>query len=73
MESIEGQWAVHKRLPSLAALLVALLSAGQAGAQSSATLVRAGRLLDPGTGRALSPAAVLMKGGQVVRNDLASH
>jgi imidazolonepropionase-like amidohydrolase len=46
-----------------AALLYALFSIGQLAAQSPtpATLVKAGRLLDPRTGAVLSPAAVLIQ------------
>src|SRR5580704_5009437 len=47
--------------------LVALSPTGRPIAQSStgATLVRAGRLLDPRTGTMLSPAAVLVQDGTV--------
>ena len=48
-------------------LLVALLSTAQLGAQSAAslTLITAGRLLDPRTGNALAPAAVLIVGDKI--------
>src|SRR5215472_10524638 len=47
--------------------LLGLLAAGQVAAQSprAATLVRAGRLIDPRTGDVLSPAAVLIEGNKV--------
>ena len=44
--------------------LLALLSSGQVPAQSM-TLVKAARLLDPRTGKALSPAAVLIEGNRI--------
>ena len=51
----------------LAALFLALLPAGQLAAQSPAvvTLVKAGRLLDPRTGKVLAPAAVLVENGKI--------
>jgi imidazolonepropionase-like amidohydrolase len=51
----------------LAASFFALFSTGQLAAQSpaSATLVKAGRLLDPRTGNVLSPAAVLIENGKI--------
>jgi hypothetical protein len=44
--------------------LVAVVSAVQTPAQSAVpvTLIKAGRLLDPGTGNILAPAAVLIRG-----------
>src|SRR4051794_16757211 len=50
-----------------AALFSALLFVGPAQAQSAAgvQLIEAGRLLDPKTGTALSPAAVLVEGGKI--------
>ena len=50
-------------------LLLAILTAVEAGAQSprSATLVKAGRLIDPRTGTVLSPAAVLIEDGRIRR------
>jgi imidazolonepropionase-like amidohydrolase len=44
-----------------------LLAAAQAGAQSPAavTLVKAARLIDPSTGSALAPAAVLVENGKI--------
>jgi imidazolonepropionase-like amidohydrolase len=50
--------------------LLVLLSSGatlRAQAPAVATLVKAGRLIDPRTGKALSPAAVLIEGGKVKR------
>src|SRR6266516_2493950 len=40
-------------------------SAAAAGAPAPATLVLAGRLLDPRSGNVLSPAAVLIEGGKI--------
>jgi len=50
-------------------LLLALLAVTQAAAQppAAATLVKAGRLIDPRTGSALSPAAVLVEDGRIKR------
>ncbi|HET9408136.1 MAG TPA: amidohydrolase family protein [Candidatus Sulfotelmatobacter sp.] len=50
-----------------ALLAIGLFSAGQLMAESSApaTVVKAGRLLDPRTGNVLSPAAVLIEGGKI--------
>ena len=47
--------------------LVALISAVQTPSQSAvpATLIKAGRLLDPRTGNMLSPAAVLIEEGKI--------
>src|SRR5271156_6109291 len=47
--------------------LVAAVSAVQTPAQSAvpATLIKAGRLLDPRTGNILAPAAVLMEDGKI--------
>jgi imidazolonepropionase-like amidohydrolase len=47
--------------------LVAVISAVQTPAQSAvpATLIKAGRLLDPRTGNMLSPAAVLIEDGKI--------
>jgi imidazolonepropionase-like amidohydrolase len=52
---------------SLVASLFTLFSSGQVAAQAPApaTLVKAGRLLDPRTGNVLSPAAVLVEGGKI--------
>jgi len=55
-----------RELTTLAAVLcVAMLASWQVAAESAAevTLVRAARLLDPRTGNALSPAAVLIQEG----------
>ncbi len=50
-----------------ASLLFVLFSSGQLAAQSPApaTLIKAGRLLDPQTGNVLSPAAVLIESGKI--------
>jgi imidazolonepropionase-like amidohydrolase len=62
---------VLSRIPKLCTLWItlffALFSTGQLSAQSPAvaTLVKAGRLLDPRTGNVLSPAAVLIEGGKI--------
>jgi hypothetical protein len=52
---------------SLVASLFTLFSSGQVAAQAPApaTLVKAGRLLDPRTGNVLSPAAVLIEEGKI--------
>jgi len=59
--------SVCKLFTLLAALFLALLPAGQLAAQSPAvvTLVKAGRLLDPRTGKVLAPAAVLVENGKI--------
>jgi imidazolonepropionase-like amidohydrolase len=51
----------------LAASILILISTGQVAAQSpaAATLVKAGRLLDPRTGNVRSPAAVLIENGKI--------
>jgi len=51
----------------LAASLFTLFSSGRVAAQAPApaTLVKAGRLLDPRTGNVLSPAAVLIEDGKI--------
>jgi imidazolonepropionase-like amidohydrolase len=51
----------------LAGSLIGLFLTAQLAAQPSThvTLVKAGRLLDPRTGNALSPAAVLIEGGKI--------
>jgi imidazolonepropionase-like amidohydrolase len=55
------------RNPLTVTLLLALLAASEAAAQapSAATLVKAARLIDPRTGSALSPAAVLIQDGKI--------
>jgi imidazolonepropionase-like amidohydrolase len=57
------------RIFSMLTLLLALLAATQTTAQASppATLIKAGRLIDPRTGSALSPAAVLIEDGKFTR------
>jgi imidazolonepropionase-like amidohydrolase len=45
--------------------LAALFAAGPLAAQSSATVVRADRLIAPRTGNVLSPAAVLVENGKI--------
>jgi imidazolonepropionase-like amidohydrolase len=58
---------VQQRITSLLLLLAVLTSTAQLGAQAAAavTLVKAGRLLDPRTGNALAPAAVLIDGDKI--------
>jgi imidazolonepropionase-like amidohydrolase len=58
---------VRQRSTSWLLLLAVLASAAQLGAQAAAavTLVKAGRLLDPRTGNALTPAAVLIDGDKI--------
>ncbi len=53
----------------IATLLLALLAAAEAAAQapSATTLIRAARLIDPRSGAALSPAAVLVEDGKIKR------
>ena len=55
------------RRPLLVTLLLALLAATQAAAQSApvVTLVKAARLLDPRTGKVLTPAAVLVENDRI--------
>jgi imidazolonepropionase-like amidohydrolase len=63
-QQIEGSHLIKRRIVLLlAAVLMALCSAGQLAAQSPdlATSVKAGRLFDPRTGYVLSPAAVLIE------------
>src|SRR5262249_50015331 len=59
--------SMRKSFTLLATLFVALSSATRFMAESPApmTLIRAGRLLDPRTGSALSPAAVLIENGKI--------
>ena len=58
---------MRKQLTLIAATLLGLLPVAPLLARSPArvTLVRAGRLLDPRTGKALSPAAVLIEDGKI--------
>ena len=58
---------MHKLLTLIAATSLALLPNTPLAAQSAsrATLVRAGRLLDPRTGNVLAPAAVLIEDGKI--------
>jgi imidazolonepropionase-like amidohydrolase len=58
---------VRQRSTSWLLLLAVVTSAAQLGAQAAAavTLVKAGRLLDPRTGNALTPAAVLIDGDKI--------
>lgn len=58
---------MRQRSTSWLLLLAVLASAAQLGAQAAAavTLVKAGRLLDPRTGNALTPAAVLIDGDKI--------
>jgi imidazolonepropionase-like amidohydrolase len=51
------------RITLRSAVLILLVAAVHSG--SAATLIRAGRLLDPRTGNVLSPAAVLVENGKV--------
>jgi imidazolonepropionase-like amidohydrolase len=64
-------WPVSKwimRVHTLCGVALALFSIGQLAAQSPtpSTLVKAGRLLDPRTGKVLSPAVVLIQGHKIV-------
>lgn len=58
---------MRKPFALLAALFVSLLSIAPLAAQSfdRVTMVKAGRLLDPRTGKVLSPAAVLIENGKI--------
>src|SRR5260370_33907137 len=58
---------MRKLRTGLAASFFVLLSIGKVVAQTPTpqTLVRAGRMLDPRTGNALSPAAVLIENGKI--------
>jgi imidazolonepropionase-like amidohydrolase len=58
---------MRKPFVLVAALFLALFSGGQLPAQlpAAVTLVKAGRLLDPRTGKVLSPAAVLIENGKI--------
>jgi imidazolonepropionase-like amidohydrolase len=58
---------MRKPFVPVAALFLVLFSGGQLAAQSpaAATLVKAGRLFDPRTGKVLSPAAVLIENGKI--------
>jgi imidazolonepropionase-like amidohydrolase len=58
---------MHKRFALLVAIFLVLFLAGQVAAQAPApaTLVKAGRLLDPRTGKVLSPVAVLIENGKI--------
>src|SRR5205807_8656478 len=50
----------------LAALFTGLLASGRlAGQAPTLTLVKAGHLIDPRAGKALSPAAVLIESGKI--------
>ena len=50
---------------SLMATLLLLLAAAHAGAPAAGTLIKAARLIDPRTGNALAPAAVLVEDGRI--------
>jgi imidazolonepropionase-like amidohydrolase len=58
---------LNRSILLLVASLFTLFSSGQVAAQAPApaTLVKAGRLLDPRTGNVLSPAAVLIEEGKI--------
>src|SRR5213082_1444558 len=58
---------LHMKISRIFPLALAIFVASQLDAQSPAlaTLVKAGRLLDPRTGNVLSPAAVLIEGGKI--------
>ena len=58
---------MRKLCTMLAALFFVLFSIGRVVAQSPApaTLIKAGRMLDPRTGQVLSPAAVLIENGKI--------
>src|SRR5438132_1180911 len=62
---------MHKTVTAFGALLLNLFSAVLLAAQAPApaTLVMAGRLLDPRTGNVLSPAAVLILGNSGIDGD----
>src|SRR5436853_1846224 len=58
---------LHMNISRIFPLALAIFVASQLDAQSPAlaTLVKAGRLLDPRTGNVLSPAALLIEGGKI--------
>src|SRR5437667_10902027 len=58
---------LHMNISRIFPLALSILVASQLDAQppALATLVKAGRLLDPRTGNVLSPAAVLVEGGKI--------
>jgi imidazolonepropionase-like amidohydrolase len=62
-----GIQKMNIRLTSLGLLSLLAFSAAQVAAQSpaAATLLKAGRLLDPRTGDVLAPAAVLIEGNKI--------
>src|SRR5271163_3664250 len=66
---------MRKMFRLLAALSFVLFFSGQLAAQSPAvaTLIKAGRLLDPRTGNVLSPAAVLIENGKIKEVGSPSH
>src|ERR1700691_3965211 len=63
----EGPTRMRKLFVLSAALILTLFANGQLAAQSpaGATLVKAGRLLDPRTGNVLAPAGVLIEDGRI--------
>ena len=58
---------MRKWCPVLAAVCCLLVASGELAAQlpGGATVIKAGRLLDPRSGNVLSPAAVLVQGGKI--------
>src|SRR5437588_4255381 len=66
-DSINRIAILHMNISRIFPLALAIFVASQLDAQSPAlaTLVKAGRLLDPRTGNVLSPAAVLIEGGKI--------
>src|SRR5207248_1901096 len=57
----------HVKLNRIVSFTVAIFAAGQLAAQPSVqiTLLKAGRLLDPRSGKVLSPAAVMIENGKI--------
>src|SRR5437588_1354860 len=66
-DSINRIAILHMNISRIFPLALAILVASQLDAQSPAlaTLVKAGRLLDPRTGNVLSPAAALIENGKI--------
>src|SRR5437667_2023104 len=66
---------LHMNISRIFPLALSILVASQLDAQppALATLVKAGRLLDPRTGNVLSPAAVLIEGGKIKEVGLPSQ
>jgi hypothetical protein len=60
------------RISWLAVLFLGISAQAAAEPAATATLLKAAHLLDPRTGDALSPAAVLIENGKIVELDAAA-